>query len=186
MRRPPPFATALVLLLAACSPAQDAATPAVAQGGCLPGDAGFLRARLRGAIEADIEWRNAQMTCEGSPRPDAAGLRLTIAGPLDDTGRVLRFVFGIEGVGQDSEARNLATNLTVILEGQQALYATRGDDKCSLDARIDAAADGLAPGRRRVDARGFCTGPAASMDGTQRLVVERFDFASQYSTEEPH
>jgi hypothetical protein len=186
MRRPPPLATALALLLAACSPAQDAATPAVAQGGCLPGGAGFLRARLRGAIEADIDWRNAQMSCEGSPRPDAAGLRLTIAGPLDDTGHVLRFVFGIEGAGKDGESHNLATNLTVIVEGQQALYATRGDEKCTLDARIHEATDGPATGHRRVEARGFCTGPAASLDGAQRLVVERFDFASQYSTEDPH
>jgi hypothetical protein len=186
MHRPPPISTALVLLLAACSPAQDATVPTATGRGCLPDGSGFMRARLRGAIEADIDWRGAQMTCEGSPRPDAAGLRLTIAGPLDDTGHVLRFVFGIEGRDRAAEAHNLATNLTVIVEGQQALYATRGDDKCTLDAKIDDAAAGAAPGRHRIDARGFCTGPAASMDGAQRLLVERFDFASQYSTEDPH
>lgn len=186
MRRPPPIATALALLLAACSPAQDAATPPAAQQGCLPGGAGYLRARLRGAIDADLDWRNAEMHCEGGLRPDGTGLRLTIAGPLKDTGHVLRFVFGIDAGAASDEDRNLATNLTVIVEGADALYATRGDDKCTLDALHRDTPEGLAPGRRRAAARGFCTGPATSIDGTQRVLVERFDFVSQFTTEDPH
>lgn len=186
MHRPPPIATALVLLLAACSPAQEAAAPAVAGGGCLPAGDGYLRARLRGAIDADIDWRNAEMSCEGGPRPEGGGLRLTVAGPLKATGQTLRFVFGVEANGSDESSRNLATNLTVIVEGAGALYATRGDGKCTVDALHRGATDGASPARRRVEARGFCTGPATSIDGMDRVIVERFDFASQYLNEDPH
>ena len=69
-------------LLIGCSAAEP--TPAVKQAAnaCLPGSGAFLRATLRGALNADIDWRDAQLSCEGSARPDGRGLRITLAGPL--------------------------------------------------------------------------------------------------------
>jgi hypothetical protein len=185
MLRPSPSAALLIVLLSACSSAQDAAPRLPGDAAhCLPGGAGYLRARLRGAIVADIDWRDTDMTCEGGLRPDGAGLRLAIAGPLKDTGQVLRFVFGIEAPPAGERDKNLATNLTLIVEGARTLYSTRGDDKCSVDElQRSPAGEG---GFTRAEARGFCTGPAATIDGASRVVVERFDFATRYTTEETH
>jgi hypothetical protein len=179
-------AALLGTLIVACSAADrpaTAITAGAAPGRCLPDAAGFLRAQLRGAINVDLDWRDAQIHCEGGPRPDGEGLRVSIAGPLPASaggaqGRTLRFVFGIKTAAATTQGSALATNLTAIVEGG-ALYATRGDDKCTVDTLQRREVPGSNEREFRVDARGFCLGPASSMDGAARLLVTTFDFAGR-------
>jgi hypothetical protein len=193
-------AAVLGFMTAACSAtdpdaADASATPTstAATTRCLPDAGGYLRAQLRGAINADLDWRDADIRCEGGARPDGEGLRVSIAGPLpasagDHAGRTLRFVFGIDTAAAVTEGTALATNLTAIVEGaagssDPALFATRGDDKCTVDRLQRRDAAGAATGAKdyRVDARGFCLGPATSLDGQTRLLVTTFDFAGRVS-----
>jgi hypothetical protein len=177
-------------------------TAPAASNGCLASGDSSLQARVRGAIDADINWSDAQMTCEGGMRPNNKGLRVSIAGPVvlgtnaatapDSKPVQLRFVFGITlrdtatGVAQA-----LPTNLTVIVEGRQQLFATLGDDKCAVE-QLDvtplftAVADRGGSGRQRVHARGYCIGPATDLQGLQRVLVSTFEFTSQVkSGDEP-
>jgi hypothetical protein len=68
--------------------------------GCLPAGDGFLRASLRGAIDADVNWSNDKMECEGGVRPDGQGIRAAFRGTLSAGStaapRSLRFIFGID------------------------------------------------------------------------------------------
>jgi len=188
--------TAFIIVLAAGACAQrpadpdtTAALPALTQGCLLAGD-GNLQAELRGALVADLAWRNAQMQCEGGMRPDGRGLRVTIAGPLPaaaaataagsaTTPARLRFIFGIDLRDSASgAAQALPTNLTIIIEGGQQLYATRGDDKCAVETLQRtplAASNGKLD---RVAARGYCTGPASDLSGNARLLVPTFAFTA--------
>jgi hypothetical protein len=181
-------AALLVLLLMGCgtrSAADTAASSARPQPqGCQGG--GFLRASLRGAINADLDWHDSDISCDGSMRPDGHGLRLTVSGPLNHQGTTcrLRFVFGIDSVAADGTQHGLPTNLTAIVEDGQAIFATLGDDKCTTDSLRRTAPDPQQPQYWRVEASGFCVGPAATLDGSNRLLVSRFDFASTYTTEE--
>jgi hypothetical protein len=162
-----------VLVACAQKPAAEADVQSVATG-CLPAGDGRLEAQLRGAFVADIYWDNAQMQCDGGPRPDGAGLRVTIAGTQGE--RQLRFIFGIDLVDTASgPAQALPTNLTVIVEGEARLYATRGDDKCAVE---NLERVGLAAGQERVTARGYCLGPAADMAGGAPLLVPTFSFTA--------
>jgi hypothetical protein len=165
-------------------------TPAAAQAtsGCLASGAGRLQASLRGALVADLDWQNGQMQCEGGPRPDGRGLRLTIAGPLpplaDAKGaasapRQLRFIFGIDLADiADGAVQVLPTNLTVIVEGGQQLFATRGHDKCAVESlqRLPLATGG--DKLERVDVRGYCIGPASALNGDARVLVPTFAFTA--------
>jgi hypothetical protein len=163
-----------------------AADVAPATNSCLAAGDGALQARVRGAIEADVNWSNAQMSCEGGMRPDHKGIRVTLAGPMPHKEARLRFVFGIAlKDAAPGIAQVLPTNLTVILEGQQRLFSTRGDDKCAVE-QLDvtpllAAANkgGQGADRQRVHVRGYCTGPASDLQGTQRVLVSTFEFTSQ-------
>lgn len=185
------------LLSAASVLAGDAApaTPAV----CLAAGDGALEARVRGAIDADVHWSNAQMTCEGGMRPNNKGVRVSIAGPLmksaegkDRDADRLRFVFGITlrdtaaGVAQA-----LPTNLTVIVEGRKQLFATLGDDKCAVEqfevtpllaGGGQSSHSSHGPARQRIHARGYCTGPATDLHGTRRVLVSTFEFTSQINS----
>jgi hypothetical protein len=172
----PLMVSTVIACLTACAPKSPPEEPAQATAvGCLPGGEGQLEAELRGAIHADIDWRNAQMECDGGLRPDGNGLRATIAGALDGERR-LRFIFGIDFADTAAgPAQVLPTNLTVIIEGQSQVYATRGDDKCAVE---DLQRMELDAGRTRVTARGYCIGPAADMQGGAPLLVPTFSFTA--------
>jgi hypothetical protein len=154
------------------------ASPAAAQG-CLPAGNGYLRARIRGAMNLDIDWHNAEIECDGGPRPDGTGLRVSFAGPRHADGRRLRLVFGVGSVHEGRPGRALPTNLTVIFEGEERLFATRGEDHCTVDELKQERLGALGGPLRswRIVARGFCTSPASTLNSDARILVTRFDFA---------
>ena len=161
-------------------PAQTASPPAP-QPGCFAAGNGYLRARLRGALALDLDWKDADMQCEGGPRPSGNGIRVSIGGPLRGDGRRIRMVFGIAGIGEGASGKALRTNVTILFEGEKRIFATKGDDKCTVDELTQQRVETLGPGRAiyRVVARGFCIGPATDLARTERLVLTRFDFAGR-------
>jgi hypothetical protein len=169
------------------APADEAGAAPATAAGCLPTGDGYLRARIRGALNLDIDWRNAEMECHGGVRPDGSGLRVSFAGPRHADGRRLRLVFGVGSVQEGLAGRALPTNLTVIFEGEERLFATRGDDHCTVDELRQERLGALGGPTRswRIIARGFCTAPANSVDGEARILVTRFDFAGSAVFEEP-
>lgn len=148
---------------------------AAGAGGCLPAGDGGLEADLRGAIEADLAWRGTDIECDGDMRPDGSGLRVTLAGTHE--GRHLRFIFGIDLADADEgPAQVLPTNLTVLVEGEGALYATRGSDRCAVE---DLARTPLEGNFERVAVRGYCLDPATDLAGERRLLVPTFSFTAR-------
>src|SRR5205807_9555180 len=120
---PGPGLTAASPPAAGLSPAgPPPAAPAVSHG-CLPTGNGYLRARIRGALNLDINWRNADIECDGGLRPDGSALRMSFAGPPHGDGRRLRLVFGVRAVHEGRAGRALPTNLTVILVGEERVFA---------------------------------------------------------------
>ena len=186
------MAALLAAALVACKDVPQHAGADELAAGCLPGGEGSLVAALRGAMDADIAWANAQMECDGDLRPDGSGLRITIAGPLPaalagsgaaaDTARRLRFIFGVDLEDTAAgTAQVLPTNLTVIIEGGEQLYATRGSELCAVEG-LERVASGAET--ERVSARGYCLGPASDLAGDKRLLVPTFSFTALVRTGE--
>jgi hypothetical protein len=178
----------MLVALAACTPRTS---PQAASGstGCLPSGDGYLRVRMRGSTDLDINWRDADMQCAGGLRPQQRGLSVTFAGPAG-SGRV-RFVFGLDVSADASVTRNVPTNVTVIFEGKNRWYSTHGDDRCTvdeLDERPLSGAHGARTRLRRVRARGFCVEPAQAIgvaaDPADQLLLSRFDFAGSIEVPE--
>jgi hypothetical protein len=96
-------------------------------------------------------------------------------------------VFGIAGTTEGSAGRALPTNLTVIFEGEQRLFATRGDDKCTADELSQERVGALdGPIRSyRIVARGFCISPVNALNGSEKILVTSFDFAGRVTFENP-
>jgi hypothetical protein len=159
-------------------PAPGGARPATAPG-CLPSGNGYLRARIRGALNLDIDWRNAQIECDGGPRSDGSGIRMSFLGPRRSDGQRLRLVFGVNTVREGHGGRALPTNLTVIVEGGQRLYATRGEDRCTIDSlnQQRLSDPDAKPRSYRIVARGFCVAPASTLNDAEHILVSSFDFA---------
>jgi hypothetical protein len=149
--------------------------------GCFAAGDGYLRARIRGALALDLDWKDTQMECAGGPRPSGNGVRVSIGGPLRGDGRRIRMVFGIAGVGEGGSGENLRTNITMLFEGEKRIFATQGDDKCTADSLTQQRVETLGVSRAiyRVVVRGFCLGPATSLSRGERVIVTSFDFAGR-------
>jgi hypothetical protein len=146
-----------------------------------------MQARLRGAVTADVDWSNADMQCAGDLRPDNSGMRLTFAGTLrGDAGapvRRVRFIFGVDH--EDTAAgvaQALPTNITVIFEGEQQMYATQGKDRCAVELLERKPLAGGTGRLERVHARGYCIDPATNLAGATSLLVPTFDFTGVIDT----
>jgi hypothetical protein len=163
----------------AAAPAPAAGGTAATPHGCLPTGDGYLRAVIRGAMNLDIDWHNAEIECDGGPRPGGSGLRVSFAGPPHADGHRLRVVFGVRAVQEGHPGHDLPTNLTVIFEGEQRLFTTRGDDRCTVDDLKQERVGALGGARRswRIVASGFCISPASSLNSDAHILVTRFDFA---------
>jgi hypothetical protein len=146
--------------------------------GCLPTGDGYLRAQLRGAQNLDVDWHDAELACDGGPRPGGLGVRVAFAGPPHPDGRRLRMVFGISRIREGRSGRELPTNVTIIFEGEQRLFSTRGDDHCTVDKLRQERIGALGGPKRywRIVARGFCVSPASTLNSDARILVTSFDF----------
>jgi hypothetical protein len=185
----------IACVIAGCAqeqvPVPAAAAVAAAQTGCLPDGSGILKATVRGALEAQLDWSNAQMECDGDLRPDGRGLRVVIVGPLQESAstaldpartpgiaRKLRIIFGIDlEDAAEGPAQVLPTNLTLIVDGESLLYATRGAELCAVEDLARLPLDG-GGGIERVTVRGYCLGPASDIAGTQRVHMPTFSFTA--------
>jgi hypothetical protein len=174
------FGVAFIHAASAAPPTVTAAGPDV-KTGCFAAADGYLRARIRGAIDMDLDWKDTQMQCEGGPRPSGNGIRVSIGGPLGGKGRRVRLVFGISHITEGAGGKNLPTNVTILLEGEKRIFATLGDDKCSVDSLSQRRVESPATDRAiyRLEARGFCFGPASSLSGGERVLMTSFDFAGR-------
>lgn len=153
---------------------------------CIQGSVGYFRARVRGALVLDLNWRDAEMDCAGGPRPDGKSIRVSIGGPPRGDGKRMRFVFGIAQTREGTSGSALPTNITLILEGEQRMFATQGDHKCTIDKLTQERVGALGGPKRsyRVTARGFCTGPAATLTRGERILITSFDFAARADFED--
>ncbi len=165
--------------LLAALPGATAEPPRATGTGCLASGNGYLRARIRGALNLDLDWHNDEIECAGGPRSDGSGIRLSFAGPRQPNGQRLRLLFGVGSAREGRSGRELPTNLTVIVEGAQRLFATRGEDHCTVDRlRQERLATPPSAARSyRVVARGFCISTASTLNNSEHILVSSFDFA---------
>ena len=153
---------------------------------CLPGNDGYLRARLRGSISSELDWSNEGTECTGAVRPTDGGIRMRFT-HQSAAGKAERLVlvFGIAQLLEGQSAQHVPVNVTLIREGAGEFYSTQGDDKCMLDEVRQTPLVGVPHRERsyRVVVRGFCTEPARSVRGEGAVFISRFDYAGRVDFE---
>jgi hypothetical protein len=141
---------------------------------CLTSGDGYLRAKLAGAVQANLDWPNSGTRCEGESRGQPPGVRLSFQRAAGGKPNLL-LVFGLSGVTQGQSAHEVKANLTVIVQGTSRIYGTLGDSRCTVDSLSQSPLS--AAGAYRIEARGFCTQPAHAVRGKGDVLVSTFEFA---------
>ena len=139
---------------------------------CVPSDTGFLRARLKGSIEADLDWAAGVPQCRGGLRPTGDGVRLLFKGPGAKPDEPLLIVIGIGPLRPGESRSQVPVNLTLVQEGAGQFFATQGDDKCAMD---EVRQEAIGPTLFRLTGRGYCTQPARAVQGEGAVLMSRFD-----------
>lgn len=181
------------LALAACkvhaqTPADDADTPVQATpAACLQSGDGYLRARLAGAVQTELDWGNEGTECTGAVRPTDGGIRMRFsrAGSRSADGQRLVLVFGAK-LSEGKSASMVPVNITIMREGAGEFFSTQGDDKCTFEEVTQQPIVGIPRRSRsyRVVVRGYCTEPARAVRGPGAVLMSRFDFAGRVDFEE--
>jgi hypothetical protein len=139
---------------------------------CIPSDTGYLRARLQGAIDAELDWASAVPQCRGGLRPTGDGVRLLFKGPGTGPADSLLIVMGIGPLRPGESRTQVPVNLTLVQEGVGQFFATQGDDKCAMD---EVHQESRGTTLFRLTGRGYCTQPARAVQGDGAVLVSRFD-----------
>ncbi len=152
---------------------------------CLTNNEAFFRARLAGAINAELNWRGGGIECTGEVRPDGHGLRLKFSSNHREPALVI--VLGIANVREGESGHALPVNVTIIREGAGEFFGTQGADKCTIDALRQQLLTPVARRARsyKIVARGFCTEPARAVRGPGVVLMNRFDFAGRVDYDTP-
>src|SRR5450631_2064015 len=164
------FLAAATLSDATAPPGAPVKSAAVA---CLTTGDGYLRAKMAGAVDAHVDWPNSGTLCEGEYREKPPGVRLSFQRPSGAAPHLL-LVFGLTGVKEGVSAREVRTNLTVIVHGTSRIFGTMGDSRCTVDSLTQRP---LVARIYRIEARGFCTQPAHAVRGKGDVLVSTFEFA---------
>src|SRR5512137_1971559 len=78
---------------------------------CVAAPTGSIKARLQGALDAELDWGADAPHCLGGLRPQGDGLRLIYKGSAPGAGPLL-VVLGIAPLKPGESARNVPVNLT--------------------------------------------------------------------------
>lgn len=129
-------------------------------------------------MSAEIDWQGADLDCEGMPRPDGKGARLRFAGTVDNGTQDLAFIIALPDLERDRPARELASNVTLIAEGNGRFFSTPGLDSCWADIDIRTA-DVAAPERTAVSGTLYCIAPIPEVNGNSSVSMEELRFSGR-------
>jgi hypothetical protein len=144
---------------------------------CDPEGGGYLRGQLYGDIQADVDWEQQRLRCDGMLRPDNAGLRLLFEPTSRETGPL--FVLGLAGSLEDVLDREVVTNLTIVDQRSGRFFNTGDGERCwTRTTRIDVSQ--FSGGRNyRLVGRFYCAGALAEVNGPGTLTPGEFEFAGR-------
>ncbi|MEM7433478.1 MAG: hypothetical protein AAF351_16255, partial [Pseudomonadota bacterium] len=154
---------------------EPVAVKADAESGCAV--AGELRTTLYGAIQVDIDWQAAALTCAGMPRPNGEGVRLRFAGQSD--GRDLAIIVSMPEFDREATAKEFASTVTIIEEGSARFFNSPDLGNCWTEIETlepigdqqDDSSDAFVIGGGL-----YCVSPLAELNGDGSVTLNEMQF----------
>lgn len=139
---------------------------------------GLLSGRLYGAVDMSIDWRGADMTCEGMRRPDGNGIRLLFASRQGREARLV-FVIGVDGEVEQLTLKERVANITIIDEIDGRFFSTGGNDRCWTTINKVESIDGGDLSAYQIDGEVYCAGGLPSLTDNASVTLGDFRFSGR-------
>jgi len=158
---------------------------ALAQAGaaqaCPEGMEGMLAVTLSGAVNTQLDWRGAEIECDGMPRPEDGG-RLRFRGELE-TGVPLTVLIGIDDLAPGVTGREMPANVTLVFEGTGLFYGSRQQTGCWADVADNLPLPGLG---WQVSGEVYCVRGLAEIGGNSSVTITALKFTGALAAEGEH
>jgi hypothetical protein len=181
---------ALYLILATVAAGCDAEVghEPVQSTACIEG--GLFEAEIFGAIETRLEWRDADLECEGMPRPHGKGARLRFAGTgnADGENLDLAFIIALPDLEQGQSGRELPAGVTLMEESAGKFFSTPEPSTCWADITHHDLLQGDqadAGTRYRIGGSLYCVSPLAEVNGARNVTFTDVRFTGQLNWQVP-
>lgn len=145
---------------------------------------GFLSGRLYGAVDVNIDWRGADMNCEGMLRPDGKGIRLLFASTQGREDRLL-FVIGVDGKIDQLTGQERVANITIIDEIDGRFFSTSGNDRCWTTIHKVESIFGETFPAFQIDGDLYCAGGLPSLSDRGSVTLDDFQFSGRLALDDP-
>ena len=146
---------------------------------------GAFKVDTFGAIEASIDWRNDEMSCEGMKRPNKRGARLRFAGTLntDAEPRNLAFILALPDLVEGQTGTDLATRITLIEEDAGRFFSTRETNICWANIehhqpKLESDRD-VKSRRYLISGLVYCVAPIADLSGAGSITISDLRFSGR-------
>ena len=154
---------------------------------------GFFTARLSGTIRASIQWRAESVVCEGMRRPEDEGARLRFSGPISDAAdnasspspRMLTFIIGLPYLSAGATGRELASNVTLVEEGNGRFFGTPNAESCWTDLSQHELIDVENEDDYRIAGIVYCISPLPEINGNGSVTFTELEFSGQVNWGHP-
>ncbi|MBM4221465.1 MAG: hypothetical protein FJ170_05905 [Gammaproteobacteria bacterium] len=146
------------------------------------GCTGYVRGKVFGALDMELDWSGGKLDCEGMSRPDGRGLRLYFAWDPGD-GERLVLVLGVDGNTHSLAGQEKAANVTFIDERNGHFYSSGGSGRCWTD--IVRLATFPASGRgQQLQGRLYCAAALPALNDRSSLTLGDLHWQGQFEFDE--
>jgi hypothetical protein len=142
-------------------------------------DDAYLEGSILGAINADLAWTPDGLACDGGPRPDGEGIRLSFARSPDD-GPGLTVIIALPTLEKRATGQDLHANVTIIVEGEARFFSTQNRDTCWAAVSANDNAGGE---RYSIAGEVYCIGALAEVNGDASVTIDGLNFRSRVDWE---
>lgn len=164
-------------LLVACHEAPEPARPSSEESEDIAstcGNAGYLRARLSGALSADIDWPDAALRCASMRRPGDRGVRLRFSGEV--RGERLALIIALPDLGAGETGAGFDSVVTITVEGSARFFSTPKLGACWADIETNTPLPD-AGGSHIVAGTLDCVGPLGEFNGDAYVDLRDLHFS---------
>ena len=167
----------VAIVLAGCAedpPPPAPAEPAPEAVASTCGEAGYLRARLSGALSAELDWPDTALRCESMRRPDDRGVRMRFAGNVGN--ERLTIIIAIPELGAGDTGAEFDSVVTITVDGSGRFFSTPNLGACWTDIEENSAI-GRDDVRHIVAGSLTCVGPLGEFNGDAYVDVRDLTFS---------